>query len=124
MADRRVAPGEVICRSEELSDGGTGIRFSAVRDATADPAFVVRFRGRAYGWRNRCAHRQVELDWLPGRLFDASGRWLICALHGAHYDPANGICTAGPCVGGRLEPVAVQESEGLIRRGAISDPEP
>jgi len=39
---------------------------------------------------------------------------LICATHGAMYDPQNGTCAGGPCRGQGLHPVPVREADGRI----------
>lgn len=75
-------------------------------------AFAIRFEGRVHAYLNRCRHQPAEMDWQPGRFFDASGRYLICSLHGATYEPSNGLCVAGPCTGARLTPLLVEEHEG------------
>ena len=41
-------------------------------------------------------------------------RWILCSIHGASYEPANGRCVGGPCGTGRLTPVQVQEMEGRV----------
>jgi nitrite reductase/ring-hydroxylating ferredoxin subunit len=56
----------------------------------------------------------VELDWVPGKFFDDGGLYLICATHGAMYEPDSGQCVGGPCRGARLEPLAVREHEGGV----------
>ena len=104
----------LICASDALSDGGSGIRFEIGAGETAQPAFVVRFRGRAQGYLNRCAHVGIELDWKPGEFFDASGLYLICATHGALFDPASGQCLAGPCNGQGLVALPVCEEAGGV----------
>jgi nitrite reductase/ring-hydroxylating ferredoxin subunit len=108
--DQRLA----LCRSEALADGGDGVRFELERGGQRHPAFAIRFEGRVRAYLNRCAHVGVELDWQPGRFFDADGMVLICSTHGALYDPDSGECLGGPCRGGRLEPVAVEEIDGQV----------
>jgi nitrite reductase/ring-hydroxylating ferredoxin subunit len=39
---------------------------------------------------------------------------LICATHGALYEPDSGVCIDGPCRGTRLAPVAMNERGGGI----------
>lgn len=104
----------IICPSSALADGGDGVRFDVGFGRQQHPAFAIRFGGRVYAYRNRCAHVGVELDWVPGRFFDADGIVLICSTHGALYDPQTGECRGGPCRGGRLEPVAVEELDGNV----------
>jgi nitrite reductase/ring-hydroxylating ferredoxin subunit len=104
----------VICTSAALVDRGEGVRFEVVQGGARHPAFAIRFDGRVHAYRNRCAHVAVELDWQPGRFFDADGIVLICSTHGALYDPATGACRGGPCRGAGLEPVPVEELDGLV----------
>lgn len=108
---------KVICRSEDLADGGKGIRFTVpdpTRSGDEAPAFVVRFRGRPHAYLNRCGHVPVELDWQHGEFFDTSGLYLICATHGALYAPESGRCLGGRCNGKGLQAVAVDECDGEV----------
>ncbi|MDK9704341.1 MAG: Rieske 2Fe-2S domain-containing protein [Sulfuritalea sp.] len=103
-----------ICASEELVEGGRGVRFTVDRHGVSEPAFVVRYRGQVHAWLNRCGHIPVELDWQPGEFFDHSGLYLICATHGALYGPESGRCLGGRCNGKGLDPVAVIERDGHV----------
>jgi nitrite reductase/ring-hydroxylating ferredoxin subunit len=105
---------KLIGTSGDLAERGPAIRFDIDEDGVAAPAFAVRFRGRVHAYVNRCAHVSLELDFMPGRFFDNSGEHLICATHGALYDPATGHCVAGPCNGEGLEPLRVVERNGRI----------
>lgn len=109
-----LVPGARVCASSVLTDSGPGVRFVLAMPAGGEAAFAIRYRGRVHAYLNRCAHRLVELDWEPGRFFDAEGRHLICATHGALYEPDSGICAAGPCGGAGLVPVAVTERDGAV----------
>ncbi len=104
----------LICASDRLVEGGDAVRFELERPAGAVAAFVVRYRGQARGFLNRCAHRPMELDLIPGRIFDRAGRYLVCSTHAAVYDPATGDCVGGPCVGASLVPVPVFERDGQV----------
>jgi nitrite reductase/ring-hydroxylating ferredoxin subunit len=100
-----------VCAADELADGGAGVRREATYLGQAAVVFFVRYDGRAYGYLNRCAHVPMELDWVEGRFFESSGLYLMCATHGAIYTPDTGRCVGGPCRGGRLRPVQVEERE-------------
>ena len=104
-----------LCRADELRDGGAGVRFTVqVGDGVAS-AFAVRHGGQVHGYLNRCAHVAMELDWQPGVFFDDEGHHLVCATHGALYEPSTGRCAGGPCAGrGGLRPIAVAERDGLV----------
>ena len=107
-----------ICAARELVDGGDGVRFDwpdAARGGAPAAAFAVRHRGRVFAYLNRCAHVPVELDWLPGKFFDDSGLYLICATHGATYEPASGRCVGGPCRGAGLVALPCEERDGRVR---------
>jgi len=103
----------VICASTELADGSDGVRFEVRVAGNPEPAFAVRYDGKAYAYLNRCAHMPMELDWKPGKFFDGEGLVLICSTHGAMYSPASGRCLGGPCEG-RLVPVPIEERDGMI----------
>jgi nitrite reductase/ring-hydroxylating ferredoxin subunit len=103
-----------LCASSALPDGGEGLRFELERDGKRQPAFAIRFHGRVYAYLNLCAHRGVELDWDAGKFFDITRHYLICATHGALYDPPTGRCVRGPCVGLGLVPVEVKEADGQV----------
>jgi nitrite reductase/ring-hydroxylating ferredoxin subunit len=105
---------KVICHSDALLEGAAGVRFTVYRAHQPLPAFAVRYGGAVYAFVNRCAHRGVELDWEQGRFFDAQGKYLVCATHGALYDPATGNCTGGPCRGAALTRVPMMEVNGKV----------
>lgn len=104
----------VICASAALVDGGPGVRFNLQRYGNEAAAFAIRYDGRVYAYLNSCAHIPVELDWMEGEFFDKAGLYLICATHGATYEPASGHCIMGPCKGQHLVTVRVEEHDGKI----------
>ena len=85
-----------VCESSEVVDGGKGIRFPVTVGGEDGTAFVVRFHERAHAYLNRCAHVPIELDWNQGEFFESSGLYLMCATHGALYEPHTGHCAGGP----------------------------
>lgn len=110
MAD----PQRLICASAALVEGGDGVRFEVPGLDGPQPAFVVRHEGVAHAFLNRCAHVPVELDWMPGRFFDLTGYYLICAVHGAHYELQRGRCVMGSCKGRSLTKLATAERDGNV----------
>lgn len=103
-----------ICGGDALLEGRDGVRFEINHEGQATPAFVVRHRGRVFGYINRCGHVPVELDWQPGRFFDGTGLYLICATHGALYATDSGHCLSGRCAGKGLTPLNVSERDNNI----------
>jgi nitrite reductase/ring-hydroxylating ferredoxin subunit len=108
------ASARLICASGELSEGGDGVRFEIEWNGEFAPAFAIRHGGRVYGYINRCAHIAMELDWTPGKFFDADGEYLICSTHGALYAPESGACRGGPCRGAKLAGLNVFEADGSV----------
>ena len=104
----------LICRSEALQEKSAGIRFDLDERQPGTTGFVVRFEEKPYAYVNRCAHVAVELDWQEGEFFDADARYLMCATHGALYNPVTGYCLAGPCRGAALEKLPIEERDGHI----------
>lgn len=104
----------VICASSALLERGTGVRFTVEYHGETRAAFAVRYGGKVYAYLNRCAHAGVELDGMEGEFFDYSKLYLICATHGATYEPGSGRCVLGPCRGQRLVALQVAEQGGKI----------
>ncbi len=104
----------IICPSTALTDGGPGVRFKLQFGGKEAAAFVIRYDGRVYAYLNSCAHIPVELDWMEGEFFDKAGLYLVCATHGATYEPDTGHCIMGPCKGAHLVAAPVEERDGSV----------
>ncbi|WP_295542548.1 Rieske 2Fe-2S domain-containing protein [uncultured Pseudacidovorax sp.] len=102
-----------LCRSADLVDGGTAVAFDVVYCGQTCRAFAVRWQGTPHAYLNRCTHVAMEMDYQEGRFFDDTGRWLLCATHGAAYEPDTGACAGGPCRGGLVR-IGLSESEGVV----------
>lgn len=117
-----------VCEIDRLQEGGEGMRFELPAWTSATglvrPAFVVLYDGQPRAYLNQCAHVAVELDWQPGRFFEDSGLYLICATHGAMYRPDDGYCVAGPCRGRSLQALPCREAEGWVIVGVPNAPSP
>jgi nitrite reductase/ring-hydroxylating ferredoxin subunit len=103
-----------LCASAELLDGGAAVPFDVRYCGRVCRAIAVRFQSRAQAYLNRCTHVAIELDYLPNRVFDSSGQWLLCATHGAMYSPTSGACVGGPCRGGLVK-ITLSEIDGEVR---------
>jgi nitrite reductase/ring-hydroxylating ferredoxin subunit len=103
-----------LCNSADLAEGGLAVSFDVLHGGQTCRAFAIRFQGLPRAYLNRCAHVAMEMDIREDRFFDDSGRWLLCASHGAVYEPASGRCAGGPCRGG-LVAIEVSERDGVVR---------
>lgn len=111
----------LICPSDALVSAGRGVRFEVDYFGAPAPAFLVRHEGQVYGYLNRCAHVAMELDWMEGRFFDASGRDLLCSTHGAVYEASSGKCLGGPCGRTPLVKLRIEERGGMVYFMGIED---
>lgn len=85
---------------------------------TADRAVIAQWDERSVmvllttagprAYVNRCPHIGTPLDLVEGRVWTHDRQHLICATHGALFEPATGLCIKGPCLGQSLEPVPLQ----------------
>lgn len=98
-----------LCEARELVDGGRAFVFDVLDRGQPTSAFVLRVQGEVVGYLNRCAHVPAPMDWQPGEFLDAERRFIVCSIHGATYEPADGRCVGGPCGGGRLTALQVRQ---------------
>jgi nitrite reductase/ring-hydroxylating ferredoxin subunit len=103
-----------VCDGEQLVDGGLAVRFSIRRGDQTLPGFAIRYKGDVFAFVNSCPHRGTSLDWQPGEVFDDSGLYLICATHGALFEPLSGRCVDGPCRGTSLKSIPVRVLDGQV----------
>ena len=103
------AAAERLCAAAELPERGRAVVWDVMLHGQPARAFALRFDGRVRAYLNRCVHVPTEMDWQEGEFLDIDRRWILCSIHGASYEPADGRCVGGPCGSGRLQSVAVQE---------------
>jgi nitrite reductase/ring-hydroxylating ferredoxin subunit len=114
MPETAVDAAQHLCASGELQERGRAIVFDVLLWGGPARAFALRFHGRVVAYLNRCAHVPTEMDWQPGEFLDLDRRWILCSIHGAAYEPADGRCVGGPCGGGRLMALATHERDGQV----------
>jgi nitrite reductase/ring-hydroxylating ferredoxin subunit len=69
-----------------------------------DIIIVCGTDGNLRAFENSCPHQ-------AGRLMLAPDGVLTCRLHGARFNPSDGLCFAGPCSGQLLQPLPVTCSQ-------------
>ncbi len=119
MPDLSASLNRTIGPRDALENGGIGMRFQLPCDkrnahGQTVQGIVIAFDGQIYAYQNACPHRGTELDWQPGEVFDETGLYLICATHGAIFQPKTGVCISGPCRGAHLLPITVAVENGQI----------
>ena len=114
MHSDTAALNKIVLDSHDLVEKSRGLRFALPQLGQFATGFVVRFHGKAHAYVNQCAHVPVELDWEQGQFFTVAKDYLICATHGAHYQPDTGHCVMGPCKGKSLQALPVTEQNQQI----------
>lgn len=108
------AEAQPLCAAAELIERGQARVFDVLLWRQPARAFALRFDGVVVAYVNRCVHVPVEMDWQPGQFLDLDKRWIVCSIHGATYEPADGRCVAGPCARGKLMRIATAEHAGRV----------
>jgi nitrite reductase/ring-hydroxylating ferredoxin subunit len=102
-----------LCNSADLLDGGLAVPFDVIYHGQSCRAFAIRYQGQAHAYLNRCSHVAMEMDYQPNHFYDYTGRRLMCATHGAIYQPDTGACRGGPCRGGLVK-IDLLECDGVV----------
>ncbi|MBI2118850.1 MAG: Rieske 2Fe-2S domain-containing protein [Elusimicrobia bacterium] len=76
--------------------------------------FIINYKGKFFGYVNRCSHISLALDWGDNDFFSEDKKFLLCKNHGALYDPETGYCVAGPCAGDSLEQLSLKIEKGKL----------
>ena len=88
----------VVARTGELAAGETK-KFSLLVQEKELECFLVNYEGQLYAYVNRCRHVPMTMDWVENQLLTEDGRYIMCATHGACYEPDTGECIFGPPCG-------------------------
>lgn len=107
--------GRSIAKVKELPPGRVK-KFWLICDKYRVDGFLINDQGSFHAYLNRCRHMTTPLDFMRDQFLSEDGRHLMCYTHGALYEPATGLCIAGPCKGEWLYrlPVRVEGGEVLV----------
>lgn len=89
---------------EAIPEGGAAA-FVALIEGRVEPVLVTRVNGAPHAFLNRCPHARWPLERFDGRFLFSPDGSLVCAAHGAVFDPETGACRGGPGRGEGLVPV-------------------
>jgi nitrite reductase/ring-hydroxylating ferredoxin subunit len=96
--------GVVVAQVSELAAGETKKFILLVQEKEVE-CFLVNHNGQLYAYVNRCCHVPMTMDWLENQFLTEDGRYIMCATHGACYEPDTGECIFGPPCGEFLDQV-------------------
>jgi nitrite reductase/ring-hydroxylating ferredoxin subunit len=106
-----------LCALEDIPDGDTRGFFPS--EHHEDRLFAVRRGGTVHVYLNSCPHTWGPLDWARHKFLAARGGDIVCFGHGARFDVASGVCTAGVCLGQRLISVPARVGDGVVYVPAV-----
>ncbi len=87
---------------------------NVVHNGKIDILLVCYGDNQLVAYLNQCPHTGVNLNWQQDQCFDFEQRYLACSLHGALFQPEDGVCIYGPCRGQSLQSVPL-----IIEAGGI-----
>ena len=102
-----------ICNLDDLNELSAK-EFNVKKDNLEKEAFLVRFKEGLYAFENSCPHTGVTLNWQEEQFFSFDGRFLQCSLHGALFEPTDGLCVRGPCQGESLKTIDIVVEDRVI----------
>lgn len=106
-------PTVFLCRDDELLEG-VARGFDPWQDGR-DTVVALRWQGEPHAYRNSCPHWQVPMQYRKDHFMSGDGRHIVCFAHGALFQPSDGLCVLGPCIGQTLQRLDVQLSaDGML----------
>lgn len=102
-----------VAGSDDLGPGQS-LTFTLECDGHPVPAFLINYAGELHAYVNQCRHVPITLDWVENRFFTEDGRYILCANHGACYEPETGECVAGPPCGQSLFRIPLRVANGRV----------
>jgi len=91
-----------ICNIKDLANSSCK-EFVVQNSSISKDAFLIHFKKQYYAYINSCPHTGVTLNWQKDLFLSADELYIQCSLHGALFEPADGRCIRGPCLGRQLQ---------------------
>lgn len=104
----------VLCAVTDITDPGSKGPFTVETADGPRAVFLVRHGDTIRGWLDSCPHVLAPLEMEEDRFLDLTGGYILCAMHGAHFDPISGECVMGPCPGRRLTRWEIRIEDGMV----------
>jgi nitrite reductase/ring-hydroxylating ferredoxin subunit len=110
MANNHIKP---ACTCDELDKADYLTRKIYFKKRSVS-AIIFAFEGSAYAYVNHCMHMHRPLNCEQDAIFDESGLYLRCSMHGFIFDPKTGECQSPVCFGQRLQSLRLEEIDGTL----------
>lgn len=113
MTETAAMERRVICRIDDIEDGGSGKKSVTVKGEDYH-VMVIRQGGKAFVYYNSCPHIGAPLDYTPGKFMAPDGQHIMCSNHGAMFRIHDGYGISGPCTGTTLTAVPIHIEDGVV----------
>jgi len=94
-----------LCHVNELADPDSRGFELEQNDGEELLLFLVKKNNKIYGYKNKCPHAGVNLEWQPNEFLDLEKSLIQCSMHGALFQIESGRCVSGPCNGDYLDSI-------------------
>lgn len=108
---KHAAPEQLLYRFDAIADGTS--KEVPLNDGRTSIC-LVRKNETVYAYINSCPHTGSPLNWTGDQFLTRDGDLIQCALHGALFRIADGLCVWGPCLHQRLTAVPTVIRDGDI----------
>jgi nitrite reductase/ring-hydroxylating ferredoxin subunit len=109
----RTPAGVRLCALTDIAERGARGFVLQIGEARFH-GFVVRRGPAVVGYVDRCPHMGFPLVQVLDAYQTPDGRLLQCAWHGALFEPEDGRCVGGPCLGASLTSWPVRTVDGEV----------
>ena len=104
---------KLICTLNELHETRFLIRQISYKKQPIS-AIIFAFEDCAYAYVNHCMHMHRPLNCEQDAIFDETGKFLRCSMHGFIFDPKTGECQSPVCFGQHLQALRLEEIDGIL----------
>ena len=102
-----------VCTLNELHETRFLIRQISYKKQPVS-AIIFAFEDRAYAYVNHCMHMHRPLNCEQDAIFDETGKFLRCSMHGFIFDPKTGECQSPVCFGQSLQALRLEEIDVIL----------
>lgn len=100
-----------IATHAELAENNNYKKMDVIYAGAPASVIVLRFQGVYLAYLNLCVHMPRELDCQTKDIFDETGKYLRCSMHGIVYDPITGKSCSTMCNEEKLTAVRIQQDQ-------------
>lgn len=106
----------MICKLACITDvkANTWYEYSLQLDEGLVSVMLIMRDNDYTAFKNLCPHQGRRMDYAAGKFLIAENGNIICPAHGAEFNPDDGLCINGPCLGQSLQPIHIQLNEESI----------